>query len=39
MKIEEYELNLLGINEYLNQNNSRLRFYYEHIKKMHIKKW
>lgn len=29
---KEYELNLLGVNEFYNQTNSRLRFWYNHIK-------
>lgn len=32
MKFKEYEFNLLGADEYLNQNSSRLRFYYKHLK-------
>ena len=35
---KEYELNLLGVNEFYNQTNSRLRFWYNHIKKNAHKK-
>lgn len=37
MEFKEYELNLLGINEYLDQNNSKLRFFYKHLKKNALK--